>query len=115
MAVLSTPTASIDIANDGVTNLKLANVNTATIKGRVTAATGDPEDLTPAQARAVIASDSGGGATNFFRADGAWAAPPGGGGGIDQATADGLYINIDRRHDDRDPSTQGQHFIAATA
>ena len=42
------------IANDVVTNVKLANMATATIKGRVTAATGDPEDLTPAQARTVI-------------------------------------------------------------
>lgn len=41
------------INNDAVTNAKLANVATATIKGRVSAGTGDPEDLTPAQARAV--------------------------------------------------------------
>ena len=43
------------IANDAVTNAKLANVATATIKGRVTAAAGDPEDLTPAQAKSVLA------------------------------------------------------------
>lgn len=42
------------IANDVVTNAKLANVPTATIKGRITAGTGDPEDLTPAQAIEVI-------------------------------------------------------------
>jgi hypothetical protein len=42
------------IANDAVTNAKLANMATATIKGRTTAGTGDPEDLTPAQARTVI-------------------------------------------------------------
>jgi hypothetical protein len=42
------------IANDAVTNAKLANVATATIKGRATAGTGDPEDLTPAQALEVI-------------------------------------------------------------
>lgn len=34
------------ITNDVVTNAKLANVPTATIKGRATAGTGDPEDLT---------------------------------------------------------------------
>jgi hypothetical protein len=42
------------IANDAVTNAKLANMATETIKGRTTAGTGDPEDLTPAQARTVI-------------------------------------------------------------
>jgi hypothetical protein len=39
-----------------VTNAKLANVATATIKGRTTAGTGDPEDLTPEQARTVAAA-----------------------------------------------------------
>lgn len=43
-----------NIPNDLITNAKLANVATATIKGRTTASTGDPEDLTPAQARTVI-------------------------------------------------------------
>jgi phage-related protein len=46
------------IANDAVTNAKLANVATATIKGRTTAGTGDPEDLTAAQAKAVLAITS---------------------------------------------------------
>ena len=70
------------LVDDSVTNAFLANVATNTIKGRVTAATGDPQDLTPAQARTVIASDSGGGTTNYLRADGTWAAPPGGASGI---------------------------------
>lgn len=64
------------IAADAVTNPKLANVATNTIKGRITASTGDPEDLTAAQATTVIASSSGGGTVNFLRADGTWAAPP---------------------------------------
>jgi hypothetical protein len=42
------------IANDAVSNAKLANVATATFKGRITAATGDPEDLTQAQATSLI-------------------------------------------------------------
>lgn len=42
------------IADDSVTNAKLANVATNTIKGRTTAGTGDPEDLTAAQARGVM-------------------------------------------------------------
>lgn len=38
-----------EIVNDAVTNAKLANMGNATIKGRSTAGTGDPEDLTPTQ------------------------------------------------------------------
>jgi len=82
--------ATID--NDAVTNAKLANVATSTIKGRVTAGTGDPEDLTGTQATTLLdvftsslkglAPASGGGTTNFLRADGTWASPPGGGGGV---------------------------------
>lgn len=44
---------ALTIAVDAVTNAKLANVATATIKGRASAGTGDIEDLTPAQVRAV--------------------------------------------------------------
>lgn len=50
-----TGTFATTIANDAVTNAKAANMDTATIKGRLTAGTGDPEDLTAAQARQVIA------------------------------------------------------------
>ena len=79
------------IAADAVTNAKLANVATGTLKGRATAGTGDPEDLTATQATALLdtftsaakglAPASGGGTANFLRADGTWASPPGGGGG----------------------------------
>ncbi|MBK8100573.1 MAG: hypothetical protein IPK26_26065 [Planctomycetes bacterium] len=46
--------ATWTIDNDAVTNAKLANVATATIKGRSTAGTGDPEDLTGTQATALL-------------------------------------------------------------
>jgi hypothetical protein len=49
-----TGSTALTIANDVVTNAKLANMATATIKGRTTAGTGDPEDLTGAQARGVL-------------------------------------------------------------
>ena len=62
-----------------ISNAELADMAQNRIKGRVTASTGVPEDLTPAQTRAVIASDAGG-TTNFFRADGTFAAPAGGTG-----------------------------------
>jgi hypothetical protein len=85
-----TGATALTIANDVVTNAKLANVATATFKGRTTAGTGDPEDLTAAQATALLNTftsgakglvpPSGGGTVNFLRADGTFAAPPGGGG-----------------------------------
>lgn len=43
------------VDNDAITNAKLANVATATFKGRTTAGTGDPEDLTVAQAKTLLA------------------------------------------------------------
>jgi hypothetical protein len=66
-------------------------MDTARFKGRTTAGSGDPEDLTGTQATALLdtfssslkglAPASGGGTSNFLRADGTWAAPAGGGGG----------------------------------
>jgi hypothetical protein len=80
-------TVATTIAAGVVTNAKLATVATATFKGRTTAGTGDPEDLTATQATALLntftsslkglAPSSGGGTTNFLRADGTWAAPSG--------------------------------------
>ena len=46
------------LKDDSVTNAVMSDVSTATIKGRVTAGTGDPEDLTAAQVRTVIDFDA---------------------------------------------------------
>lgn len=80
-----------------VTNAKLADMATNRIKGRETAGTGVPEDLTMPQVTAMlhefttglqgVVPASGGGTTNFLRADGSWSAPAGGSGGASPATA----------------------------
>jgi len=95
------------IANNAVTNAALADMGTARIKARITASTGDPEDATGTQVTTLLdvftstlkglAPSSGGGTSNFLRADGTWAAPPAGGGGITTvskqifATTSGTY------------------------
>ena len=78
---------STTIADNAVSLAKMADIATATILGRVTAGTGDPEALTGTQATTLLdafttslkglAPASGGGTTNYLRADGTWAAPPG--------------------------------------
>lgn len=88
---------TLNLKDGGTTNAKLATVATATIKGRTTAGTGAPEDLTGAQATALLSAftgDSGAGgvkgmvpapaagdaaAGKFLKASGAWAVPAGGG------------------------------------
>ncbi len=81
---------ALTIANDAVTNAMLANVATATFKGRTTAGTGDSEDLTVTQATAllhVFGADSGAGgvkglapatvagdATKYLKGNGTWSA-----------------------------------------
>jgi hypothetical protein len=101
------PAANMDaafvgaLADNGTTNAKLADMLTARLKGRVTAGTGDPEDLTGTQATTLLdvftsalkglAPSSGGGTTNFLRADGTWAVPAGGAGG---APVDASYLTI---------------------
>ena len=83
-----TTAITLTLANNIVTNAKLAQVATATFKGRLTAATGNVEDLTGAQATSLLdvfttstkglVGASGGGTSNFLRADGTWSAPAGG-------------------------------------
>lgn len=83
------------LVDDSVTNAKAANMAQNTIKGRITASTGDPEDLTAAQATSILnafVGDSGSGgtkglvpapvtgdSTKFLRGDGTFVAIPGGG------------------------------------
>ena len=78
----------ISVATNGITNAMLAQIATATFKARSTAGTGNVEDLTATQATALLdtftsgnkglAPASGGGTTNFLRADGSWANPSSG-------------------------------------
>lgn len=86
--IVAAQLVNAQITDATIANAKLANVATATLKGRTTAGSGAPEDLTPAQATALLdtftsgakglAPASGGGTTNFLRADGTWAPPSGG-------------------------------------
>ena len=73
------------IVDNAVTNAKLAQAPTLTIKGNNTGGTANVLDLTVAQVNAILpiftsslnglAPLSGGGTTNFLRADGTWANP----------------------------------------
>lgn len=84
------------IANDAVTNAKLANMAQATVKGRAAGAgTGDPADLNSAQVTAIVdafVGDAGSGGTKgsvpapttgdaakYLKGDGTWGNPAGSG------------------------------------
>ena len=108
--VIVSGTGTVWTVDTGViTNAKLATMPTANFKGRVTAGTGAPEDLTGTQAtglldvfttsaKGLVPAPGASSTTNYLRADGTWAAPAGAGGGPStddmQAVADrGRTIN----------------------
>ncbi len=80
---------ALSIAPNAVTLAQMAQVSTNRFLGRTTAAVGNVEALTTAQATALlnpfgatlqgVVPASGGGTTAFLRADGTWVAPAGGG------------------------------------
>lgn len=76
------------VENSAITNSKIADMAQSTIKGRASGAgTGAPVDLSATQATAILNTfttslqglvpASGGGTTNFLRADGNFSAPTG--------------------------------------
>lgn len=88
----ATPAITASVKADAITHSKYQNISTNRILGRVTAASGDPEELTGTQATALLDTftssqkglvpASGGGTSNFLRADGTFAVPSGGGGSL---------------------------------
>jgi hypothetical protein len=91
------------IAANSITNSLLAQMPANTIKGNNTGATANAADLTATQTTAMLDAftsaakglvpASGGGTTNFLRADGTFAAPPGGGGGTPGGTSGQIQYN----------------------
>lgn len=98
-------TGAVTIANEAISNSKLANVSTATFKGRVSAGTGDIEDLTGTQATTIldnVVGDTGSGgikglvpapasgdaaSSKFLKADGTWAVISGSGDVVGPASS----------------------------
>lgn len=80
----------------------LADMPANTIKGNNTGAEAEPDDLTASEVTAMLnpftdslkglAPASGGGTSNFLRADGTWAAPSGGGGG--SGTVESVSVSL---------------------
>src|SRR5580765_169906 len=82
----------IDIPNSAIAYAKIQNVSAVNrILGRITTGAGVIEELTGTQLTTLldvfttslkgVVPASGGGTTNFLRADGTWSPPPGAGGG----------------------------------
>lgn len=91
------------VPNDSWTYAKLQNVSaTSRFLGRITAGSGDVEELTGTQATTLLnlfssvlqglVPASGGGTANFLRADGTFAAPAGGITGLANPTSPGVDL-----------------------
>jgi hypothetical protein len=89
-----------DVASNAITNALLGQMAAHTYKGNNTGSTANAADITSTQLTADLnlftsslqglVPSSGGGTTNFLRADGTWAAPAGGGGAVSSVSnADG--------------------------
>ncbi len=96
---------ALTIANDAVSNAKLAEMATLTIKGNATGGTANPTDLSVTAVTAMLnafVGDSGAGGTKglvpapaagdtaagkFLKADGVWTVPAGGGDVVGPASA----------------------------
>lgn len=88
--VIDRTSGQVTLTANSISNVALADMPTATLKGRTAAGTGDPQDLTAAQVSALLPAftsadnglvpASGGGTANFLRADGSWSSPAAGGG-----------------------------------
>lgn len=89
----------VTLTDNSISNAALADMPQGRLKGRSSAGAGDPQDLTGAQATALLDTfsaalkglvpASGGGSSAFLRADGSWAAPVGGGSAnLTQVTLD---------------------------
>lgn len=87
---------TLTVDPDAITYAKIQNVaGDDRFLGRISGASGDIEELTGTQATTLLDTytdllkglvpASGGGTTNFLRADGSWVAPPGGSGGLSYA------------------------------
>ena len=83
-------TGALTIANNAVTFAKMQDINTDSFIGRITAGTGDPENLTAAQAtsmmdlfattstvQGVVPGSNNLGATYYLDGSGAWSVPTG--------------------------------------
>jgi len=94
-----------NMATNTVANSNLAQMPTLTLKGNNTGGTANAADLTVAQVNAILpvftstlnglAPLSGGGTSNFLRADGTWAAPSGTGANTALSNLASTAVNVD--------------------